>query len=72
MNKTICLEGLTAFAWILDRNKCNNLKDGLETFMKIPNGVKQECKNQVKNTQHKNIKNFIKFCIANRGEITNE
>ena len=28
MNKNICLEGLTAFAWILDRNKCNNLKNG--------------------------------------------
>ena len=36
--------------------------------MKIPNGIKQDCKNKVKNTQHKNINNFIKFCIANRGE----
>ena len=52
----------------LDRNKCNNLKDGLETFMRIPHGIKQGCKSEVKNTQHKNIKNFIKFCIANKGE----
>jgi len=65
---TICLEGLTAFAWILDRNKCDNIQDGLETFMTIPNKAKQDCKNEVKKTQHKNIKNFIKFCIANKGE----
>jgi len=71
MSNNICLEGLTAFAWILDRNKCDNVQDGLETFMRIPNGVKQQCKNQVKKTRHKNINNFIKFCITNKGE-TNE
>ena len=68
MSNNICLEGLTGFAWILDRIKCDNVQDGLEAFMRIPNGAKQSCKNEVKKTRHKNIKNFVKFCIANKGE----
>jgi hypothetical protein len=51
---------------MLDRNRCDNIKEGLETFMKVPNGAKKDCKEEVKKTRHKNIKNFIKFCIENR------
>jgi len=66
MSNNRCLEGLEGLAFMLDRNRCDNIKEGLETFMKVPNGAKKDCKEEVKKTRHKNIKNFIKFCIENK------